>query len=59
MIIVSLKTLSEYGYIDSKIENPVTKTNFDLETTLVTITRKGKRYTYEINEESKNSCLKS
>ena len=54
--IVSLETLSKYGYIDSKIENPVTKENFDLEDTIVTITRKGKRYTYEMDEATKNSC---
>ncbi len=53
---ISLATLSEYGYIDKKVNNPVTKEEFDPDTTLVKITRSGKRYTYEIDSTSLNSC---
>ena len=54
---VNLETLSEYGYIEGTIENPVTKKNFDQKTTKVVITRSGKRYTYQISyDTSNNSC---
>ena len=53
---LSLGTLSESGYIDSDIENPITKEKFDLENTVVTITRVGKKYTYEIDSDTKGSC---
>ena len=53
---VDLETLSSYGYIDKDIKNPVTKEKFDLEDTKVTITRVGKKYKYEIDDNSKNSC---
>lgn len=53
---VTLKTLSEYGYIDEEIQNPVTQKNFDPETTTVTITKQGKKYIYTLDEVSKNSC---
>lgn len=53
---VTLETLSNGGYIDSEIENPITKRNFDLDDTKVTITRVGKKYTYEINNESLKLC---
>lgn len=53
---VTLKELSDYGYIDSDIENPVTKENFDLEETKVKITKNGKKYEYEINVETLNLC---
>ena len=53
---VSLKTLAEYGYIDAKINNPVTNENFDLEDTVVTITKKGKRYVYTMDENTINTC---
>ena len=53
---VSLKTLSDYGYIDAKIENPVTKDDFDLDDTTVTITRTGKKYTYTMDQDTVYSC---
>lgn len=53
---LSLATLSESGYIGGDIENPITKEKFDLDNTVVTITRTGKKYTYEIDEESNAAC---
>ena len=53
---IDLETLAEYGYIDAKINNPVTNENFDLEDTVVTITRKGKRYTYAMDDNTINTC---
>lgn len=53
---VSLKTLSDYGYIDAVIQNPVTKENFDLETTTVTITKQGKKFVYTLDEDTTKSC---
>lgn len=53
---VSLKTLSDYGYIDADIENPVTKEKFDLETTTVTITKQGKKFIYTLDEDTTKSC---
>ena len=54
---VTLEELSEYGYIDGTIQNPVTKKNFDPKTTKVVITRSGKRYTYKIQyDKANNSC---
>lgn len=55
-ITVSLGKLSEYGYIDEEIQNPVTQENFDLESTIVTITKTGKKFVYTIDDDSKNSC---
>ena len=53
---VSLKTLSDYGYIDAVIQNPVTKENFELETTTVTITKQGKKFVYTLDEDTTKSC---
>lgn len=53
---VSLKTLSDYGYIDAVIQNPVTKENFALETTTVTITKQGKKFVYTLDEDTTKSC---
>lgn len=53
---VSLKTLSDYGYIDAVIQNPVTKENFDLETTTVTITKQVKKFVYTLDEDTTKSC---
>ena len=53
---IDLKTLVEYGYIDAKINNPVTNENFDLENTIITITKKGKRYTYAMDDNTINTC---
>lgn len=53
---VSLKTLSDYGYIDAVIQNPVTKENFDLETTTVTITKQGKKFVYTLDDDTTKSC---
>lgn len=53
---ITLKELSDYGYIDGDIQNPVTKDNFDLEETKVKITKNGKKYEYEINQETLNLC---
>ncbi len=55
-ITVTLKTLSTYGYIDGDIENPVNGEKFDLEDTTVTITKKGKKYVYAIDDDSKKAC---
>lgn len=55
---VSLKTLAQYGYIDDDIKNPVTKVNFDLDSTFVTITRVNKTFTYELDEATIKSCQK-
>ena len=55
---VTLKTLAQYGYIDDDIKNPVTKVNFDLDSTIITITRVNKTYKYEIDEETVKSCQK-
>lgn len=55
-ITVTLKTLSEYGYIDEEIQNPISKQNFNLEDTIVTITKTGKKYVYKIDDDSLNSC---
>ena len=54
--LVDLKTLSDYGYIDSKINNPVTNENFDLESAYVNITKKGKRYIYKMDDDTINTC---
>ena len=53
---VTLKTLSEYGYIDSKVTNPITKDEFNPEKTIITITRSGKRYKYTIDEGTQKTC---
>ena len=53
---VDLKTLSDYGYIESKINNPVTNENFDLESAYVNITKKGKRYIYKMDDDTINTC---
>ena len=53
---VDLKTLSDYGYIESKINNPVTNENFDLELAYVNITKKGKRYIYKMDDDTINTC---
>ena len=53
---VSLKMLSDYGYIDAVIQNPVTKENFELETTTVTITKQGKKFVYTLDEDTTKSC---
>lgn len=55
---VTLGTLSQFGYIDEEIKNPISKEPLDLESTYVTITRKGKKLIYEIDETTKNSCTK-
>lgn len=55
-ITVTLNTLSEYGYIDAPISNPVTNENFDLESTYVTITKNGKKYIYDVHYDEQNSC---
>jgi len=53
---VSLRTLSDYGYIAAEIENPVAKDKFDLDTTQVIITKIGKKYTYKIDDETLKTC---
>ena len=53
---ISLQQLAEYGYIDEKINNPVTNENFDKENTIVTITKKGKRYKYSMNSDTVDTC---
>lgn len=45
---LSLREISNSGYIDSEIQNPVTKEYFDLDETKIVITRNGKKYTYEV-----------
>ena len=53
---VTLRTLAEYGYIDEKVNNPVTNENFDLDTTIVTITKKGKKYKYTMDSTTVDTC---
>ena len=53
---ISLQQLAEYGYIDEKVNNPVTNENFDKENTIVTITKKGKRYKYSMNSDTVDTC---
>ncbi len=53
---ITLRTLAEYGYIDKKVNNPVTNNNFDLDDTIVTITKKGKRYKYSMNSDTVDTC---
>lgn len=53
---VTLATLSSEGYIDSKIENPVTGKKFNANSVYVTITRENKKYTYEIDNTTKLTC---
>ncbi len=55
---VTLGDLSSSGFIDKKVNNPVTNEDFDLDTTIITITRTGKRYTYSIDEGTKRTCRK-
>ena len=55
---ISLGELAEYGYIDEKINNPVTNENFDPDTTIVNIQKSGKRYIYSIDSGSTRSCRK-
>ena len=53
---VTLKTLSEYGYIDKKVNNPVTNEDFDLDNTVVTITKRGKKYKYSMDTATVDTC---
>jgi prepilin-type N-terminal cleavage/methylation domain-containing protein len=45
---LSLRKVADSGFIDSEIQNPVTKEYFDLDDTKIVITRVGKKYTYEV-----------
>jgi prepilin-type N-terminal cleavage/methylation domain-containing protein len=45
---LSLRKVADSGFIDSEIQNPVTKEYFDLDDTQIRITRVGKKYTYEV-----------
>lgn len=53
---LSLKTIVDYGYIDKKVNNPVTNKEFDLDDTVVVITKKKKRYIYTIDDDTINTC---
>ena len=53
---VTLTTLSSEGYIDSKIENPVTGQNFNGDSVYVSITKQSKKYTYQIDNTTKLTC---
>ena len=53
---VTLGDLVNAGYISGEIENPVTKENFDLETTEITITKNNKKYEYKLDEATTGLC---
>jgi prepilin-type N-terminal cleavage/methylation domain-containing protein len=55
---VSLRELTQYGYIDDDIKNPISKTDFDLDSTIITITRVNKTYSYQIDAQTVKSCKK-
>lgn len=53
---LTLQDLVNAGYIKAEIENPVTKENFDLETTEIVITKNNKKYEYKIDEATTGLC---
>ena len=53
---ISLETLVQSGYIGADIQNPITNEKFDADKITVTITRTGKKYTYEIDDDTKKLC---
>ncbi len=53
---INLQTLVDAGYIAGEIENPITKENFDLDTTEITITKNNKKYEYTLDQDTKDSC---
>ena len=53
---VDLKTLASAGFIDEKVNNPVTNEEFDPDTTIITIKKVGKKFTYIMDDKTVNTC---
>ena len=53
---VDLKTLASAGFIDEKVNNPVTNEEFDPNTTIITIKKVGKKFTYIMDDKTVNTC---
>lgn len=54
---VTLRDLIKMNYLDSDIKNPLNKEKYNLDNTKIYVSKRGKKFYYELDETTKKSCI--
>lgn len=54
---VTLRTLVKMNYLDKDVKNAVTGDKYDLDNTKIYVSKKGKKFYYELDTDTMNSCV--